>query len=100
MAVQLAGSSISTSSGSATESQQPPQRQLPSGEGLALAELQEIGQQVGIAPEQVARAATSLAEAGTATSRKFLGLTVSVGRTIELDHKLSEDEWDRLVVDL
>jgi DNA-binding transcriptional regulator YhcF (GntR family) len=84
----------------ATESKQTPQRQLPSGEGLTLAELQEIGQQVGIAPELVARAATSLAEAGTATSRKFLGLTVSVGRTVELDRKLTEDEWDRLVVDL
>jgi len=49
----------------ATESQQTPQRQLPSGEGLTLAELQEIGQQVGIAPELVVRAAASLAAAGT-----------------------------------
>lgn len=84
----------------ATESKQAPQRQLPSGEGLTLAELQEIGQQVGIAPELVSRAAASLADAGTATSRKFLGLTVAVGRTIDLDRKLTEDEWDRLVVDL
>jgi hypothetical protein len=84
----------------ATESQQTPQRQSPSGEGLTLAEIQEIGRQVGIAPELVVRAAASLTEAGTATSRKLLGLTVGVGRTIELDRKLTEDEWDRLVVDL
>src|SRR5471030_904607 len=84
----------------ATESQQTPQRQLPSGEGLTLAELQEIGQQVGIAPELVVRAAASLAAAGTETSREMLGLTIGVGRTIDLDRKLTEDEWDRLVVDL
>jgi hypothetical protein len=84
----------------ATESQQTPQRQLPSGEGLTLIELQEIGQQVGIAPELVVRAAASLAAAGTETSREMLGLTIGVGRTIDLDHKLTEDEWDRLVVDL
>ena len=84
----------------ATEAQLTPQRQLPSGEGLTLAEIQEIGRQVGIAPELVGRAAASLSAAGTETSRTFLGLTVAVGRTLELDRKLTEDEWDRLVVDL
>jgi hypothetical protein len=84
----------------ATEAQQPPQRQLPSGEGLTLAELQEIGRQVGIAPELVVQAAASLSRVGSPTSRRLLGLPIGVGRTIELDRKLSEDEWERLVVDL
>ncbi len=85
----------------ATEAQQQaPQRQLASGEGMTLAEIQEIGQQVGIAPELVVRAAASLAAAGTANSRTLLGFTVGVGHTIELDRKLTEDEWDQLVVDL
>jgi hypothetical protein len=84
----------------ATEAQQTPQRQLPSGEGLTLAELQEIGRQVGIAPELVVQAAASLVQVGSPTSRKFLGLAIGVGRTVELDRKLSEDEWERLVVDL
>jgi hypothetical protein len=84
----------------ATEAQQTPQRQLPSGEGLTLAELQDIGRQVGIAPELVGRAAASLSLAGSPTSRRFLGLPIGVGRTIELERKLSEDEWERLVVDL
>src|SRR5471030_619631 len=84
----------------ATESQQTPQRQLPSGEGLTLAELQEIGRQVGIAPELVVQAASSLSQAGSPTSRRFLGLPIGVARTIELDRKLTEDEWERLVVDL
>ena len=85
----------------ATEAQQQaPQRQLASSEGMTLAEIQEIGQQVGIAPELVGRAAASLSAAGTSTSRKLLGLTIGVGHTIELDRKLTEDEWDQLVVDL
>jgi hypothetical protein len=84
----------------ATEAQHTPQRQLPSGEGLTLAELQEIGRQVGIAPELVVRAAASLSAAGSPTGRSVLGLPISVGRTVNLDRKLSEDEWERLVVDL
>ena len=84
----------------ATEAQQTPQRQLPSGEGLTLAEVQEIGRQVGIAPELIDQAASSLVQSGTPTERTMLGLTIGVGRTIELDRKLSDDEWDRLVVDL
>lgn len=84
----------------ATEAQPAAQCQLPSGEGLTLAEIQEIGKQVGIAPELVIRAAASLAAAGTEDSRTLLGLTVGVGRTIELDRTLTDDEWERLVVDL
>src|SRR5258708_2095706 len=84
----------------ATEAQQNPERQLPSGEGLTLAELQDIGRDVGTAPELVVRGAGSLGEVGSATTRTFFGLPIGVGRTIDLDRKLSEDEWERLVVDL
>jgi hypothetical protein len=84
----------------ATEAHQSHQRQLPSGEGMTLAELQEIGREVGIAPELVAMAAKSLDQLGSPTSRKFLGLPIGVGRTIELDRKLSDAEWEQIVVDL
>jgi len=84
----------------ATEAHQSHQRQLPSGEGMTLAELQEIGREVGIAPELVASAAKSLDQLGRPTSRKFLGLPIGVGRTIELDRKLSDAEWEQIVVDL
>jgi hypothetical protein len=84
----------------ATEAQQSGQRQLPSGEGLTLGELQEIGREVGISPELVSQAARSIDKSGRPTSRSFLGLPVGVGRTLDLDRKLSEDEWERLVVDL
>lgn len=84
----------------ATEAQDAPQRQLPPREGMTLAEIQEIGRQVGVAPEVVARAAAGLTQAGRTSSRKVLGLTVGVGQTVELDRKLTTDEWERLVVDL
>jgi hypothetical protein len=84
----------------ASEALHPPQRQLPPAEGLTLAELQDIGREVGIAPELVAHAAASLTVAGSPTSRKFLGLPIGVGRVVELDRRLSDDEWERLVVDL
>lgn len=85
----------------ATEARETIQRQLPSGEGgLTLAELQEIGREVGISSDLIVHAAHMLDQAGRQTSRKWLGLPIGVGRTIELDRKLSEDEWERLVVDL
>jgi hypothetical protein len=84
----------------AAEAQQTSQRQLPSGEGMTLSELQEIGREVGLSPELVVQAAKALERGGRETSRRFLGLPVGVGRTIDLDRKLSDEEWDRFVVDL
>jgi len=84
----------------ATEAQQTGQRQLPSGEGMTLAELQEIGREVGISPELVANAANAIDRVGRPTSRSFLGLPIGVGRTIDLGRRLTDDEWEHLVVDL
>jgi hypothetical protein len=84
----------------AAEAQQTGRRQLPSGEGMTLADLQEIGREVGISPDLVAQAAKSVEQGGRPTSRSFLGLPIGVGRTIDLDRKLTEEEWERLVVDL
>ena len=84
----------------AAEAQHTGARQLPSGEGMTLAELQAIGSEVGIDPRLVARAAHALDKGGRSTSRRFLGLPIGVGRTVDLGRKLSDDEWERLVVDL
>ena len=84
----------------ATEAQQAGRRQLPSGEGMTLSDLQDIGREVGISPELIVQAATAIDRAGRPTARSFLGLPVGVGRTIDLDRKLTDEEWDRLVVDL
>jgi hypothetical protein len=87
----------------AAEAQHSPSRQLAAGErgeGMTLAELQAIGSEVGIDPQLVAKAATALDKVGRSTSRKLLGLPIGVGRTVDLGRKLSDEEWERLVVDL
>lgn len=76
---------------------------LPGGrpaEGLTLEELQEVGGDVGLPPDLVARAAKSLDMAPRVHGRKILGLPVGIGRTVELARPLTDAEWHRLVVDL
>ncbi|HKK28452.1 MAG TPA: hypothetical protein VKB18_10245 [Gemmatimonadota bacterium] len=69
--------------------------------GLTLPELREIGREVGIAPEAVADAARSLEpSAERSAGRTFLGFPIGVGRALHLDRQLTEEEWERLVVDL
>jgi hypothetical protein len=77
-------------------------RELPSSEtrGLTLAELQDIGREVGIAPELIAQAARAIDRVGKPTWKRFLGLPIGVGRTVYLHRTLSESDWDRLVIDL
>src|SRR5215467_8782039 len=71
-----------------------------SGEGMTLAQLQQIGREVGIPSELVARAAHGLELRGRASVRRFMGLPVGVSRTVSLQRALTEAEWERLVVDL
>jgi hypothetical protein len=84
----------------AADTQEVSRRRANSSAGMTLSELQEIGREAGIAPEAVAHAANSLARTPTPTARHFLGFPIGVGRTIELGRRLSDDEWERLVVDL
>jgi len=93
---------VSTIFERAAEAQQAVRRMLPpGGEGMSLAELRTIGHEVGIPAELVDQAARSLDQPGTpSATRKFLGLPLGVGRTVELGRRLTDDEWDRLVVDL
>ncbi|NOT06955.1 MAG: hypothetical protein HOP28_01995 [Gemmatimonadales bacterium] len=84
----------------ATEAQHAGRHQLPSGEGMTLAELQEIGREVGIAPESIVQAARLIDQSERPTVRTFLRLPLGVERTVDLDRRLSEAEWERLVVDL
>ena len=84
----------------ATEVQHHDLRQLPSAEGTTLKALQDIGREVGIAPELIAQAAHALDHGGRPTTRRFLGLPIGVGRTVDLDRRLTDAEWERLVVDL
>jgi hypothetical protein len=84
----------------ATEAQKSSLPASRSGEGLTLAELQEVGREVGLPPELVARAATSLQSRGRPQGRTILGLPIGVGRTVDLDRPLTDAEWHQVVVDL
>lgn len=73
---------------------------LASSAGMTLGQLQEIGREIGISPAEIENAARGVARGGEATSRKVLGVTIGVGRTVELERKITDEEWERLVVDL
>ena len=69
--------------------------------GLTLRQLQEVGAEVGMRPETIARAAASLdIAAERQPAPTIAGIRVGVSRTIDLPRPLSDDEWDRLVVTL
>lgn len=77
-----------------------PATSLP-GTGLTLAELQEIGREVGLPPARVAEAAAALEVAGTAQPpRRMLGVPISAGRTVPLPRAPTDLEWERLVGEL
>ena len=68
--------------------------------GLTLADLQAIGREVGIAPDAVAGAAHALEVRRHAVSRTLIGLPIGVERRVTLGRRLTDDEWDQLVVEL
>jgi hypothetical protein len=72
----------------------------PQEEGLTLADLQAIGRDVGLSPDSIALAARSLALGGRSNTRTLLGFPIRVERVVPLGRKLSEAEWEHLVVEL
>jgi len=84
----------------ATEGPLSPLRQVPPEEGLTLADLQAIGREVGIAPAAVAQAAQALDIRRETAARTFFGLPIGVARTVNLNRRLTDPEWERLVVQL
>jgi hypothetical protein len=84
----------------AAEGPQSLPHQVAGDQGMTLAELQEIGREAGLAPEVVASAARSLEIRPQAGVRSFLTMPIGVERTIELQRRLTEAEWERLVVRL
>ncbi len=84
----------------AAEGPQSPQRAVPAEEGLTLTELQAIGREVGISPAAVAQAAQALDIRRGTASRTFFGLPIGVARTVNLNRRLTDQEWEHLVVQL
>jgi len=69
-------------------------------DGMTLRELQEIGREVGIAPDLIARAARALGTRTPDAERRLLGIPFGVGHTVDLERPLTDEEWHRVVVDL
>ncbi len=91
---------IATIFRAAAEGPSSPAHHLSRADGLTLADLQAIGGEVGIAPEALAHAAQALEVRQGALHRKFLGLTIGVERRVALRRRLTDEEWERLVVQL
>lgn len=84
----------------ATEGPQSASLQRAGDDGMTLAELQDIGREAGMSPEAVELAARSLDARPSAAVRSLLGLPIGVQRSIVLDRRLTEAEWEQLVVEL
>jgi hypothetical protein len=69
-------------------------------DGLTLAELQQIGEEAGLRPDLVARAAAAHVTAGSASTSRVLGLPIGVSHTVDLDHVMTDEEWALLVSEL
>ena len=68
--------------------------------GLTLAELQEVGLEVGVEPSRIADAALTLdTRRNVLPRRTSLGMPISVGRVIDLPRAVTDREWDLLVAE-
>jgi len=84
----------------ATEGPHEPEREVPREEGLSVTDLQAIGKEVGIPADAIAHAAQALDARVGAPARTLLGLPIGVARTVNLNRRLTDAEWERLVVQL
>lgn len=84
----------------AARAEQHVRTETPRSEGMTLAQLQDVGREAGIPAHLIAAAAQSLDQPAPGAPRRFLGFPIGVGRTIELDRKLTDPEWEHLVGEL
>lgn len=69
-------------------------------DGMTLAELQSIGVEAGIPAEQIARAASTLYRVDARPTSQFLGMTTGVSHIAPLARNLTDEEWERFVVNV
>lgn len=84
----------------ARASEAPPSepKQLANKTGWTLTELQAIGREAGLAPDEVAAAARAIDRPLQPVAPRLLGIPIGVGRTVQLDRRMTDAEWERLVV--
>jgi hypothetical protein len=83
---------------SAAENPATAAQQSSHDEGLTLAELRAIGREVGLDEQAVERAAMTLDLRVARSDRSLLGLPIAVSRSVDLGRRLTDEEWERLVV--
>ncbi|HEY4219138.1 MAG TPA: hypothetical protein VGM67_18475 [Gemmatimonadaceae bacterium] len=83
----------------ASEGSPLPERSTSTDDALSLTDLQAIGRDVGISPDAVARAALAI-DMRREPPRTFLGFPIGVTRTVDLGRRMTDDEWERFVVQL
>ena len=90
-----------TESPESAESPDSTRSTIPTGGDLTLRDLQEIGMEVGIRPEQITAAALALDKRQeVAPRRTYLGMPIAVGRTVDLPRAPTDREWAILVSEL
>ena len=65
--------------------------------GLSLQELQDIGAEVGLPAEAIARAAAALGAPAAGQRIEHLGMPVGVSHSVALGRSLSDADWHQLV---
>ena len=70
-------------------------------DGLTLADLHIIAQEAGISPDLITNAAERLEDTLEAPPEKrFLGFPTTVHRIVDLKAPLSDEDWDKLVIEI
>ncbi len=78
-----------------------PAQSLPAGDGLTLAQLQDIGRDVGVPANRINQAVAAFEGRGESVPRGHtLGLPTSIGRVVSLPRDLSHREWELLIAEL
>ncbi len=74
---------------------------LPARDGLTLRDLQEIGREVGLAPNRITEAVAAFEGRGVSLPRTTaLGLPTSIGSVVSLPRSPTDLEWERLIAEL
>jgi hypothetical protein len=68
--------------------------------GLTLAQLQSIGGEVGLGPDQIARAVAVFDSRAARPRRTLLGSPIEVGQIVPLPRAPTDFEWEQLVTEL
>ena len=74
---------------------------LPASDGLTLAQLQDVGREVGLSPARIAQAVATFEGRGALVPRtRAMGLPTPVRSSVSLPRAPTDHEWERLVAEL